>query len=271
MNDKDNQPRYRRIANELLDEITAGRMVVGDRLPGEHELRERYSVSRHTVREALRVLEDLGLIDRFPGVGTVVVSAAARDVYVQSIGSVSELLQYPGDTRLMVTNIAEVTADEALAEALGVENGSRWTRISGRRVRSGAVLTLCHTDVFVIPAYADVADLIGRDGQPVYALIEHRFGEQVRDVQVEIGARAVDGALAAELDVADGSPALKITRRYIGASGLFEVSVTTHPADRFTYALSLQRGWQPANGPVAWEPGETAGTTGPGAKAPRGE
>ncbi|NNL99778.1 MAG: UTRA domain-containing protein, partial [Gammaproteobacteria bacterium] len=167
-------------------------------------------------------------------------------VYVQSITSVSELLQYPGDTRLMVTDTAEVIADEALAVALGVENGSVWTRISGRRVRSGAVLTLCHTDVYVLPAYAGVGELIGRDGKPVYSLIEQRYGEQVRDVQVEIGARAVDAQLAEALGVEPGSPALAIKRRYIGANGLFEVSVTTHPADRFTYALTLQRGWQPA-------------------------
>lgn len=248
MDDGDNQPRYRRIAHELLSDITTGRMRVGDRLPGEHELRERYSCSRHTVRDALRVLEDLGLIDRLPGVGTVVVSAAARDVYVQSITSVSELLQYPGDTRMVVMRTDEVTADAALAAALDVEPGSRWTRISGRRVRSGAALTLCHTDAYVKPAYARVADLLGRDGQPLYSLIEEHYGERVRDVQVHIGARAVDAVLAEELEVEPGSPALAITRRYIGANGPFEVSVTVHPADRFTYSLSLQRGWLPGAG-----------------------
>ena len=45
--------RYQRLAESLLAEIRAGRLAVGDRLPGELQLVEDFGVSRHTVREAL--------------------------------------------------------------------------------------------------------------------------------------------------------------------------------------------------------------------------
>jgi len=50
--------RYQQVAESLLAEIRAGRLAVGDTLPGELELVGHFAVSRHTVREALRRLEE---------------------------------------------------------------------------------------------------------------------------------------------------------------------------------------------------------------------
>src|SRR5206468_8120079 len=52
--------------------IAEGRFKSGDRLPPERELAEKFVVSRTSVREALRALESLGLIDIRPGEGTFV-------------------------------------------------------------------------------------------------------------------------------------------------------------------------------------------------------
>ena len=72
-------PRYRLIADELRSAITTGELQVGDKLPGEHELGDLHKVSRHTVREALRLLEDQGFVRRHKGIGTVVISSVATD------------------------------------------------------------------------------------------------------------------------------------------------------------------------------------------------
>lgn len=50
------------IVNQVQDAIRSGQLVPGDRLPPERELAERFAVSRVTVRDALRSLEVLGLI-----------------------------------------------------------------------------------------------------------------------------------------------------------------------------------------------------------------
>ena len=89
------QPRYRQLADELIGEIRGGRLRVGQTLPGELELGESYGVSRHTVREALRMLEDLGLITRQQGVGTVVTASESSEAYVQKVRSPAQLMQYP--------------------------------------------------------------------------------------------------------------------------------------------------------------------------------
>src|SRR5260370_2352274 len=66
--------RYRDIAARLQKEIGHGTYPVGDLLPTETKLMARFSASRQTVREALRIITEQGLIVRRAGLGSVVIS-----------------------------------------------------------------------------------------------------------------------------------------------------------------------------------------------------
>ena len=63
---------YEEIVRQVKQLIAEGRFKSGDRLPPERELAEKFVVSRTSVREALRALESLGLIEIRPGEGTFV-------------------------------------------------------------------------------------------------------------------------------------------------------------------------------------------------------
>ncbi len=60
------------VVDALRQEITTGRLAPGARLPGEHDLAERFAVSRGTVRAALAELADLEYIDTRGGIGSIV-------------------------------------------------------------------------------------------------------------------------------------------------------------------------------------------------------
>jgi GntR family transcriptional repressor for pyruvate dehydrogenase complex len=70
--------RKTRVSEEIIgqvrDLITSGRLKVGDRLPAERELAKTLQVGRSTVREAIRALESLGVLEARPGEGTFLVS-----------------------------------------------------------------------------------------------------------------------------------------------------------------------------------------------------
>ena len=65
-------PKYRRLFDELYDDIVSGRRRTGDRLPSEAELVKTFGASRITIGRALRDLQREGLVDRRPGSGTYV-------------------------------------------------------------------------------------------------------------------------------------------------------------------------------------------------------
>ncbi|MEU7899987.1 winged helix-turn-helix domain-containing protein [Nonomuraea sp. NPDC049152] len=64
--------RYQVIAADLRGQIAAGSLAPGAAVPSESELRQRYEVSRNTVRQALAVLEREGLVIAHPGKGRFV-------------------------------------------------------------------------------------------------------------------------------------------------------------------------------------------------------
>ncbi|WP_307828820.1 winged helix-turn-helix domain-containing protein [Actinomadura viridis] len=63
------RPQYARIAEHLRHQISNGTIPPGARLPSEARICERYGVSRFTARQALRSLEDAGLVTCVQGVG----------------------------------------------------------------------------------------------------------------------------------------------------------------------------------------------------------
>ncbi|MGH3187623.1 MAG: GntR family transcriptional regulator [Streptosporangiaceae bacterium] len=65
-------PMYRQIAEALREQIESRDLRPGSQLPTELELGERYGASRNTVRDAIKWLTTLGLVETRPGQGTFV-------------------------------------------------------------------------------------------------------------------------------------------------------------------------------------------------------
>jgi GntR family transcriptional regulator len=67
------EPMYRQIADDLRTKIESGELAQGSQLATETELRDQYNASRNTVRDAIKWLTTLGLVETRPGQGTFVV------------------------------------------------------------------------------------------------------------------------------------------------------------------------------------------------------
>ncbi|MCB1546585.1 MAG: GntR family transcriptional regulator [Hyphomicrobiaceae bacterium] len=238
-------PRYQQITDDLVVKLKDGTYPIGSMLPTEVELSAAYDVSRYTVREALRQLEGMGLVNRRQGAGTRVAASVPQQRFVQEIGNLNELLQYPENTRLFMLGAKTVEASASLAQRLDGVKEQRWLRIDGIRRVKVTSAAICSTTIFVRPEYAAVVEDIGTVAGPVYALVERRYNVRVARVDIDISASTVPAGLSDLLGVEPNAPALLIVRRYHDQRGrVFEVSESRHPAPNFRYRFSLRRAAQ---------------------------
>ncbi|EMS8795518.1 GntR family transcriptional regulator [Enterobacter ludwigii] len=115
-----NKPMYRQIADALREKITAGELKPGDALPTESSLQETFSVSRVTVRQALKLLTEEQIIESIQGSGSYVREEHVNyDIY-QLTGFYEKLADRNVDTHSDVKTFEVIKADVKLAETLNI-------------------------------------------------------------------------------------------------------------------------------------------------------
>ena len=127
-------PKYRQIDEDLREQIESGTLKPGRQLPTEPELRQHYTASRNTVRDAIKWLATLGLVETRPGQGTFVVQK--MDPYVTTLtgdprgpgGDITVTAQYGGaagdqpggiERRITSTTVPQVEIQQAPVDVAG--------------------------------------------------------------------------------------------------------------------------------------------------------
>ena len=233
---------YKRIAEQIELDIAAGTFGVGSLLPTEAEFSASLNVGRHTVREALRLLSQGGLIVRRAGSGSTVVSKGRLQVFAHAVSNFDQWFNYPAGVKRHQLDHGQVVADAALALSLGCAVGTAWLRISALRTLDEAAAPLCWVDIYIQPRFARVMKSKRFDSVPVHEQIEALFGVNIAEVEVAISAGRVPERMAQALAVQADSPALLLRRRYLAANGdLLQATCTVHPENRYVYAMKFRR------------------------------
>ena len=149
VNRKSEEPLYLQMVRALKDEIVRGVYPVGSQLPTEEELCERFSVSRYTVREALRRLREDRLVSSRQGAGTTVVPPRPSDSYVHEVMSINDLVAFATGVRFDIDTIEMITADAKLAPRIGCAIGESWLAVRGFRHTEDSDLPVCFTEVYI--------------------------------------------------------------------------------------------------------------------------
>lgn len=237
------RPLYVQLATVLGERIASGAYPIGDLLPTEAELGKSFGVSRYTVRQAIQHLRTQGLVSARKGVGTRVDAAAPEPSYSHAVRSLDDLMQYARETVLDVAEITEVDARGPLAVLLGCRPGKRWLRATGVRYAIADDAPVCCNEIWIDAAYGDIRPEIGTARTAICGLIESRYGETIVEIEQAISATTLNDTQARQLQARTGDAALTITRRYfVTGRRLIELANSVHPADRFTYSMTIRRG-----------------------------
>ena len=235
-------PRYAEILKALQNEIALGEHAVGTLLPSEASLCKRFGVSRFTVREALRRLQEDGLVSRVQGAGSRVLRDTPSGVFVQNYRSMSDLTQFAEETNLEVLGEKTTILDPELASRVGGNAGEPWLSIRGvRYMPNGEPLALVES--YVPQRFAGVAPGLARSAGPIYAGLSKEVGEPVLDVQQETQALPAPPQVAQALGLKVGAPTLCILRRYSSATGTLIASFNWHlGGDRYIHRTRIGLG-----------------------------
>lgn len=224
-------PVWRQIADALLAEIAADGLPSGARLPTETTLADRFAVNRHTVRQALAHLQDMGAVQVQQGRGTFVASepllypVGKRTRFTEIVRLQHRL---PGGRLVRVRAIA---ADGPAALDLAVDSGTSLQVLDMLHLVDGQPVSLT-AHHFVTGRVGDLEDAVRKHGSITAALAENGVPDYIRTV-TRISARHPTNREVGLLDMPRTRPVLVSTSVNALPDGTpIERGIGCFPADR---------------------------------------
>ena len=123
-----------------------------------------------------------------------------------------------------------------------MQAGERWLFGVGIRYKKEDNQPVALTRVYINPAFSDIAHRLKDRKDAIYKLIEKHHGVIVARVEQRINAVSLSRDDAMHLNAKPSSPALRLIRLYYDKDDrLVEASDSVHPADRFSYAMTIDK------------------------------
>jgi GntR family transcriptional regulator len=208
-------------------------------LPDERFLAAEFSVSRNTIREALDLLREEGLIERVQGVGTVVRTEKYSHGLNQLMG-LAETLHEHGEVSNDVRAAGPIKPPGSVARRLRIADNEPVIYIERLRRLNGLPLSLDLTYLAMDvgePLLAE--DLRNRD---IFSLIEQTSGQRLGTASVCLEAVNADLHSSAVLDVPKGAALLVVERLSHFADGRpVDLEFIRLRGDRLTMRAELLR------------------------------
>lgn len=248
-------PMYRQIAEDLRAQIESGQLKPGQQLRTEIELREQYNASRNTVRDAIKWLTSLGLVDTKAGQGTFVVQTI--DPFVTTLSGdphgagfsggavyLSEVSKQNREPTFSPVQVEIQEASDVMATTLGITKGAEVISRHERRFIDDTPWSM-QTSYYPMEFADRGAERLRRardikEGTVVY-LADTLHIRQV-GYSDRITVRAPNPAEADFFKLpSDGRvPMYEITRTaYDGNGQPMRVTVTVYPADRNQFIVNI--------------------------------
>ena len=230
-------PLYHQVYLVLKENIRAGEYPPDTPLPAEATLCDQFSVSRITIKRAMRELVDDGLVVRQRGRGTFVADSIQPPRTPNALDDLMQSVQAIGDA----TEVRNVSADfvippQDIARALRVKDGEKVLRSNQVRLADGDPLA-------AIAAYVPehVAAQLSADTENLPMLMRLRqAGIEVARADQEVTATLAEPAVAVQLGIEVGSPLLRLTRLVMDKGGVpVEWLVSHYRGDRYAMRTSL--------------------------------
>lgn len=242
---KQSAPQHKKYLHEVVSSALTARiasreLLPGDLLPGELALADEFTVSRSVVRQALRTLQDRGLVQIIPGRGTVVGTASTNEWHrnAQRIEGLSAQMRALGVR--VSTNVVSLERIECRGRAL-VFGTAECYHLERVRHVDGEPVAFIHTYLPLRVGDLLTAEVL-EDGS-LHDSMRRLAGSDVLGGDRQIRAVAAMGQIADRLGLESGTPLLLLEGSSLDQNGeVVEVFSTWHRSDRIALDLNAYAG-----------------------------
>jgi GntR family transcriptional regulator len=231
------QSRYGALAGALRERVIAGEWPPGSALPSEQMLASEHGVALGTMRRALELLVQQGLVERIHGRGTFVRAGLSGATMMRFFRFGDQPGEVP-TSRILSRQLASLPAEAA--RALGMAKGEPALKVRRQRSLGGEPCLL--EDLWLpLPLFQPLADLEPQQwGDLLYPLYADRCGVHVHRAVDEIRFDTLAAADARALSLPAGHPCAKVIRQAFDRVGrCIEYRITRGDAHAFHYTVSI--------------------------------
>lgn len=223
------KPRYQQLKEQIVAEISSGRLRPRDRVPSENELVGSAGVSRMTANRALRELTAEGYVERIAGVGTFVADLKAAS-HVLEVRNIADEIAHRGhrhSARVLSSRLAR--PDAVVAEALQLEPGEDVFHLLVVHRENGAPIQ--HESRYVHPAFAP--DCLEQDFSRITPSAYLSAISPLQEAEQVVQAVMPDAAIRRNLEMGGGEPCLLVKRLTRAQGRPVSLAWLYHPGPRF--------------------------------------
>ncbi|GAB6177097.1 FadR/GntR family transcriptional regulator [Desulfobaculum senezii] len=208
---------YEQIVRRINEMLASGELAPGDRLPPERRLAEAFGVSRNSVREAIRVLTQRGVVETRPGSGTYVAQGRDDDLVAGIADSMLEgrtRLREVMEVRLILEpRVARMAAVRATSEDVAALRGTlEMQRRDVERGGTGAKQDEAfHASLASMCGNALLHCLLGR----MHGMFAESRDEVLVPSERRMASLAVHEAIVAAIEHGDGAAAERRMARHV--------------------------------------------------------
>lgn len=224
--------RYVEVADLIKGEVHRGVWAPGTAIPSESELAKTYNVSLGTMRKALDVLVEQGLVERIQGKGTYVRGPLAGS-------SMLRFFRFEGvNPTSKVLSVERIAADPAVANALTIQVGAPVYEI--KRIRLLESPYLSETIYLDAIRFAGLEEVTWKDSELLYPIYQQFCGQVVNRAVDSISFGWMNAQDAKNLFLHEGAAAVIVRRVAYAMNGdVLELRLTKGNALDFNYSVTI--------------------------------
>jgi GntR family transcriptional regulator len=241
---KGETPLYHQLEKILRKRILQGKLSSGMLFPTDQQLCEEFGVSRITVRQALKILEDDGLIKREQGRGTFVTEKDRNLSFYEMSGSLERAIGFRETYKIELTSKQRVRAHADIASDLGVVEGEEVWLLEGRQELNPELKQAQFIQVYASLDAGEKIPLGRMEGRGFFPVLEMAAMETAVQFNQILYATGADEKMAGIINTPAGSPLLVNRNVFVSKKGrVLGIVIRYSPGDvhRIIHRMKMRK------------------------------